>query len=600
MSNPLTENYVDFVIEEFTQEEPTQELVDTICDQVVNQGRAIEDVVQELFQSDDYQGIAAPLARLYLGVLDRRADGPGLQFWYGEQVDVFAQEGLDSLTLTAQAFLLSAEAEALFGGPILEAGAEEGETVISDEEFVRQLYINVLDRDPDQDQEGLNFWLNELQNNPRFQGRRDLLTLAFTESPENVANTELDVQSTILHIALLSDTLSTEEDPYVPTDEQIQDYQVVLDAPAFSEDFVLELFITGRLGIYNSLDPEFPAPIDDVPDTTPPVVALDPTAAVLDPAVVANDDVVSAITATDNESAVTAIAITAGNEDGDMDGTSAFGIVNDQVVVTDADELEDGETFDLTITATSEGGDGTAALTINVDADVDTTPPELDLAPTTRVLIDGAFDDGALVTTITAADDESGIATLAITAGNVNTDGDDVEAFGIVDNQVVVTDADDLALDDSIPLTITATNGVGLTDDAVVTVNVEEAGAFVPVVLNGQADVTADDNAAEAFIYEVVNDGGVFTTPANADTVTITGFDLANDILRIDDPDTDTTTQLTLQELEDDFGVNVITTPFGPIQINLAPNTDQETSSITLAGITGTGANADAVVVEIV
>ena len=108
----------------------------------------------------DIGGAAGQAYRLYQAAFNRAPDQGGLGFWIGKM-----DEGL-SLAATAQNFLDSAENLARYGA-------------LTDLQFVRQLYANVLHREPDAG--GQAFHLHNLT----VGVPRATVLAEFSESPEN-------------------------------------------------------------------------------------------------------------------------------------------------------------------------------------------------------------------------------------------------------------------------------------------------------------------------------------------------------------------------------------------------------------------------------
>lgn len=98
--------------------------------------------------------------RLYLAYFDRTPETQGLAFWNSEL------DGGLSLAAISQAFAASPEFEATYGE-------------LSDAAFVELVYVNVLDRHPDDG--GLAHWVSQL--NSRAVDRGGVM-LAFSDSPE--------------------------------------------------------------------------------------------------------------------------------------------------------------------------------------------------------------------------------------------------------------------------------------------------------------------------------------------------------------------------------------------------------------------------------
>jgi hypothetical protein len=113
----------------------------------------------------DINGTAGQAYRLYKAALDRVPDAEGLGYW------ISALDTGASLKNVATGFVDSIEFRNNFYG--------DG----SNATFVRALYNNVLDRDPDQ--AGFDFWVNGLNNGADRAG----VLVGFSESPENYSNT---------------------------------------------------------------------------------------------------------------------------------------------------------------------------------------------------------------------------------------------------------------------------------------------------------------------------------------------------------------------------------------------------------------------------
>ena len=105
--------------------------------------------------------------RLYKAAFDRTPDEEGLGYWINELDQGFA------LHEVANSFVISQEFKNLYGADL------------NNEGFITALYNNVLDRDPDQG--GLDYWINDMENNG--MSRADVLA-SFSESAENIANTD--------------------------------------------------------------------------------------------------------------------------------------------------------------------------------------------------------------------------------------------------------------------------------------------------------------------------------------------------------------------------------------------------------------------------
>jgi len=82
----------------------------------------------------------------------------------------------------ANSFVISQEFKNLYGADL------------NNEGFITALYNNVLDRDPDQG--GLDYWINDMENNG--MSRADVLA-SFSESAENIANTDPLIELGVLY-----------------------------------------------------------------------------------------------------------------------------------------------------------------------------------------------------------------------------------------------------------------------------------------------------------------------------------------------------------------------------------------------------------------
>jgi len=115
--------------------------------------------------ANDINGNAGQIYRLYKAAFDRAPDAQGLGFWINA-----VDSGIELKTV-ARVAIDSPEFRANHYG--------DG----SNKQFVNSLYLNVMDRAPDD--KGLNFWTTALDAGT---SRADVL-IGFSESPENYANT---------------------------------------------------------------------------------------------------------------------------------------------------------------------------------------------------------------------------------------------------------------------------------------------------------------------------------------------------------------------------------------------------------------------------
>ena len=114
--------------------------------------------------------------RIYKAAFDRTPDEEGLGYWIQELDKGFA------LHQVTNSFVISQEFKNLYGADL------------NNEGFITALYNNVLDRDPDQG--GLDYWINDMENNG--MSRADVLA-SFSESAENIANTDPLIELGVLY-----------------------------------------------------------------------------------------------------------------------------------------------------------------------------------------------------------------------------------------------------------------------------------------------------------------------------------------------------------------------------------------------------------------
>ena len=114
--------------------------------------------------SNDSEGIAGQSYRLYKAAFDRIPDLKGLGYWIHEL------ENQALITSVAENFILSEEFQRLYGANV------------SNNDFIRLLYENVLDRSPDQN--GYDYWLGDMAKGLT----KEQVLVSFSESIENKAN----------------------------------------------------------------------------------------------------------------------------------------------------------------------------------------------------------------------------------------------------------------------------------------------------------------------------------------------------------------------------------------------------------------------------
>jgi hypothetical protein len=111
----------------------------------------------------DFDGVAGQAYRIYKAAFDRAPDLPGLGYW------INAMDNGATLTGVAGGFIGSAEFQNRYGS-------------VNDTDFIRLLYENVLDRQPDAS--GYEFWQGAMGRGLSREG----VLVEFSESSENKSN----------------------------------------------------------------------------------------------------------------------------------------------------------------------------------------------------------------------------------------------------------------------------------------------------------------------------------------------------------------------------------------------------------------------------
>jgi hypothetical protein len=136
-------------------------------------------VIESFFDSPEFQGVIAPVARLYFAYFLRIPDYPGLNFWIGYYR---AGNSLDSIS---NFFAQSGEFQSRYGA--LDNGA-----------FVNLVYQNVLGRAPDAG--GFAFWKGQLDSGSMTRGQ---VMLGFSESAEYQGTSGSEVFVTMMYFGML-------------------------------------------------------------------------------------------------------------------------------------------------------------------------------------------------------------------------------------------------------------------------------------------------------------------------------------------------------------------------------------------------------------
>ncbi|WP_013334894.1 beta strand repeat-containing protein [Gloeothece verrucosa] len=215
---------------------------------------------------------------------------------------------------------------------------------------------------------------------------------------------------------------------------------------------------------------------------------------------------VGTITATDADNNPLTYSITAGNPNLDGDATPAFTINNNgQIRVADPDDIdfERNPNNPLTVTVSDGSLTDTATITVNL-TDVIETPNRPPVANDATFTLVKTSPINTAVGTVTATDPDNNPLTYSITAGNLDSDGDNIKAFSISNAGVItITDPDDISSQTNpFNLTVTVSDG-NLTDTAAITVNLTSPVNRAPVVNDGVFSISK--NTANGTVVGTIN-----------------------------------------------------------------------------------------------
>jgi hypothetical protein len=136
-------------------------------------------MIEAFFASAEFQGVIAPVARLYFAYFLRVPDYAGLDFWIG-----YFRSG-NSLESISSFFAGSAEFQARYGA-------------LDNAAFVNLVYQNVLGRAPDAP--GFEFWKGQLDTGAMSRGQ---VMLGFSESAEYRQAVNSEVYVTMMYMGML-------------------------------------------------------------------------------------------------------------------------------------------------------------------------------------------------------------------------------------------------------------------------------------------------------------------------------------------------------------------------------------------------------------
>ncbi len=176
----VDQQYLDLVGRPATPAE-VEVWTEALQDGSLTRARLVDNIRRIAYDPD-----RAPVIRLYMAALGRRADFGGVEYWAGRYAD-----GL-SLRQMARLFVGSTEFRTTYGD-------------LDDTEFVQLVYENVLDRDASE--ADLDYWVGRLEAG---LSRAEMMVF-FSESAENKALTRPVVDASEIWFGLLGRTPSQTE-----------------------------------------------------------------------------------------------------------------------------------------------------------------------------------------------------------------------------------------------------------------------------------------------------------------------------------------------------------------------------------------------------
>ena len=174
---PTPEDFVTQQYEDFLGRAPDAAGLAYWSD-LVRAGVDPSQLVEAMATSAEFEGVVAPLARLYFAFFGRAPDFAGLQYWTGQ-----IRNGV-TLEQVAQQFVQSDEFQLTYGS-------------VDDAAYVGLVYGNVLDRSADA--AGLAYWVQQLAGGLE----RGALMVAFSDSAEYREFIGSKVQATMLYVGML-------------------------------------------------------------------------------------------------------------------------------------------------------------------------------------------------------------------------------------------------------------------------------------------------------------------------------------------------------------------------------------------------------------
>lgn len=147
--------------------------------QISSGARTRAQMIEAFFNSAEFQGVGAPVARLYFAYFRRVPDYAGLTYWIGQH------RGGASLESISNAFAGSAEFTSLYGS-------------LANGQFVTLVYQNILGRDPDS--AGQAYWTGQLDSGALTRGQ---MMAAFSESAEYRGVIQYHVYVTMIYVGMM-------------------------------------------------------------------------------------------------------------------------------------------------------------------------------------------------------------------------------------------------------------------------------------------------------------------------------------------------------------------------------------------------------------
>jgi hypothetical protein len=136
-------------------------------------------MIESFLSSQEFGATARPVVRLYLAYFNRIPDYNGLTYW------INAFRGGRSLISISDTFAQSDEFRSTYGS-------------LSDDQFVDQVYRNVLGRNADAD--GRAYWVGQMRQGKVTRGG---LMVNFSESGEYTAGTSANVDVIVTYVGML-------------------------------------------------------------------------------------------------------------------------------------------------------------------------------------------------------------------------------------------------------------------------------------------------------------------------------------------------------------------------------------------------------------